>query len=58
MGEATITVVYVFGGTVVNDVAPVVRNNRTMLPIRFVAENLGARVDWIADTQNIIITAA
>ena len=58
VGEATITATTVFGRPVVNDVAPVVRNNRTMLPIRFVAENLGARVDWIADTQNIIITAA
>ncbi len=28
------------------DVAPQIRNDRTMLPIRFVAENLGAKVEW------------
>jgi len=32
--------------TVTNDVAPQIRNSRTMLPARFVAENLGATVIW------------
>ncbi len=36
----------VFGELVVNDVAPVIRNDRTMLPARFVAEALGGTVDW------------
>ncbi len=36
----------VFGETKTNDVAPILRNDRTMLPIRFVAEALGAKVDW------------
>ena len=44
-----------FGHTVVNDVAPVARNNRTMLPIRFVAEALGETVLWDAPTQSITI---
>ena len=46
----------VFGTPVINDVAPIARNNRTMLPIRFVAEALGARVDWDAASQKVTIT--
>lgn len=45
----------VFDTPVINDVAPVARNNRTMLPIRFVAEALGARVDWDANQQKVTI---
>ena len=36
----------VSGKTVYNDVAPIIENDRTMLPARFVAENLGATVSW------------
>ena len=36
----------VFGETVENDVAPIIVHDRTMLPARFVAEALGAKVDW------------
>ena len=45
----------VFGTPVINDVAPIARNNRTMLPIRFVAEALGARVDWDQTLQKVTI---
>lgn len=38
------------------DAAPIIRNERTMLPARFVAENLGATVDWNADTQTVLIS--
>ncbi|MCQ2802808.1 MAG: copper amine oxidase N-terminal domain-containing protein [Bacilli bacterium] len=39
------------------DVVPKVVNDRTMLPIRFVAENLGAKVDWDEkDPDTVIIT--
>lgn len=38
------------------DVAPVVVNGRTMLPIRFIAENLGFDVNWRELTQQIVIT--
>ena len=48
----------VFGEIVVNDVAPLARNNRTLLPIRFVAEALGATVDWNADLQKVTIEKA
>jgi len=37
------------------DVAPVVLNSRTYVPIRYVAEQLGAQVEWIAATQQIVI---
>ena len=46
----------VFGNVVVNDVAPIIRNDRTMLPIRFVAKNLGAEVTWDAQFQKVSIT--
>lgn len=38
------------------DVAPDVQNNRTMLPIRAIAEAAGADVDYDAATQTVIIT--
>ena len=36
----------VFGASKSFDVSPLVRNERTMLPARFVAESLGASVEW------------
>jgi len=45
----------VFGEKVVNDVAPVIRNDRTMLPIRFVAEALGATVGWDDEADKVTI---
>lgn len=43
------------GKSVANDVAPMVANNRTMLPIRFVAENLGATVTWNDSKKEVFI---
>src|ERR1035437_2561630 len=37
-------------------VAPEIINSRTMLPLRFVTENLGATVGWDQNTQTITIT--
>jgi len=37
------------------DVAPMLVNNRTMLPIRAVAENLNTSVDWDNATKTVII---
>ena len=37
-------------------VVPRILNSRTMLPLRFVAESLGADVQWEASTQTITIT--
>ncbi len=36
--------------------SPEVINGRTMLPIRFISENLGYKVDWEADEQIITIS--
>ena len=32
-------------------------SGRTMLPLRFIVERLGATVDWNPDTQGIVITS-
>ena len=42
-------------GTVDMDVAPIIENDRTMLPIRFVAEALSYSVDWDGGNQDVII---
>ena len=39
-----------------HDVKPIIINSRTMLPLRFVAENLGCTVQWDAATRTITIT--
>ena len=38
------------------DVAPFIANNRTMIPIRFVAEALGFKVDWGHESRTVILT--
>ena len=38
-----------------HDVKPIIVNGRTMLPLRFVAENLGCIVQWDASTKMITI---
>ena len=37
------------------DIAPVIVNDRTMVPLRFIAEALGAVVDWVGDTQTATV---
>jgi hypothetical protein len=37
-------------------VVPMIIQGRTMLPVRFVAENLGCQVDWDANTKTVTIT--
>jgi len=39
-----------------HNVRPIIVNDRTMLPLRFVAESLGCIVDWDSDTRTITIT--
>jgi len=46
----------VFGELVMNDVSPILRNDRTMLPIRFVAEALGGIVVWNDSLNKVTIT--
>jgi hypothetical protein len=35
---------------------PCIINGRTMVPLRFIGETFGAKVEWEADTQTIILT--
>ena len=46
-------VMQLYGNTHVNDVAPIIQNSRTMLPIRIVAENLGAYVGWNGEQRKV-----
>ncbi len=38
------------------DVVPTIINDRTMVPMRFLAESLACEVEWIAETREIILT--
>lgn len=49
-------IAYVNGAMVKLDSPAFIENDRTYTPIRFIAERLGATVDWDEDTQRIIIT--
>ena len=49
-------VMQLYGNTYVNDVAPIIKNSRTMLPIRIIAENLGGRVTWDGDSRKVTVS--
>ncbi|WP_274655069.1 copper amine oxidase N-terminal domain-containing protein [Paenibacillus humicola] len=34
------------GKTIASNVTPEIKNNRTMVPLRLISENLGAKVNW------------
>jgi hypothetical protein len=38
------------------DVAPTSLNNRTIVPLRFITETLGLKVDWDAETETVEIS--
>ena len=40
-----------------DDVVPVIDNSRTLVPLRFVAEALNAKVDWDQETRTAILTS-
>ena len=40
---------------VVLDVAPYIRDSRMMVPVRFISEVLGCKVEWIQETKQVII---
>ena len=44
------------GGEKELDTAPAIINERTMLPIRFIAESFGFEVSWDGDTQTVTIS--
>lgn len=37
------------------EVAPILENDRTFLPLRFVAENLNCKVEWIEEEREVLI---
>ncbi|OPX94557.1 MAG: hypothetical protein A4E53_00048 [Pelotomaculum sp. PtaB.Bin104] len=43
------------GAVITMDVAPEITNDRTMLPFRFIAQALGAKVTWDEATQTVTI---
>jgi hypothetical protein len=47
---------YVNNQAVTLDAVPSIVNGRTMVPLRFIAEELGCALQWENDTQEIIIT--
>jgi len=52
------TIAYVSEMLVTLDVAAMLYNERTMVPLRFVAEATGASVEWVAYRRTVIITLA
>ncbi len=44
------------GETVTNDVAPIILQDRTLIPIRFVAEAFGATVEWNETARAVNVT--
>lgn len=43
------------GSQMIMDTEPVLKNNRIMIPFRYVGEYLGAKVDWIPDTRTVTV---
>lgn len=50
------TAAVVNGSTQYLDVAPFVIGSRTLVPLRFIAQSLGATVDWNGNSQTVTIT--
>ncbi len=47
--------IFINGQEIYSDVAPEIKNNRTMVPIRVISENLGMSVEWDANSRSVII---
>lgn len=49
--------VYINGAVVeFPDAKPYISDNRTLVPVRFISEHLGADVDWNGDTNTVTVT--
>ena len=53
--EPPITV-YVNGEKISFDVEPIIDNGRTLVPLRYIFEALGAKVDWRGETSTAVAT--
>ena len=49
-------IVTVGENTITNDAAPLIRNDRTMVPIRIITETLGGKVDWNEAAKEVTLT--
>lgn len=49
-------VAFINSGSVLLDVPPQIIDNRTLIPIRFISESFGAKVDWDGSTRTVSIT--
>ena len=49
--------IQVDGRNLETDVAPLIVDGRTLVPIRFIAENFGADVHWVAETRTVDIVS-
>lgn len=56
-GDNTIPVI-VNGELIKFDVPPVIKQNRTLIPVRAVANALGASVEWDRETNDVTVTKA
>ena len=53
IGDST---AYKNGAAIALDTPPQLMNSSTMVPLRFIAESIGANVEWIPVTRTIVIT--
>lgn len=47
---------WINGSYITTDVAPVIENGRTLVPIRVISENLGLEVDWDNNLKQITVS--
>ena len=50
--------VYVNGAGLPIDAAPCIYRDRTFIPVRFLAEHLGAKVEWVPGTIWLLLTSS
>ncbi len=55
-GSSVQVTILLNGKTVIFDQAPIIRNGRTLVPMRAVFEAMGAKVEWDVNTQTITAT--
>ena len=54
MADEPQVTVYVDGNRIEFDVAPIIENGRTLVPVRYIFEALGADVQWIGEENRVV----
>ncbi len=54
-GSSSGPAIVINGHNVFSDVTPVIHSGRTLVPIRVIAENFGASVEWIGSQRAVVI---